>query len=193
MRRSLAAVAGMALFAMGGATSTELDPRGEGPAPRTTAPGQELSKVSFLLGRFTARSFVHTPEGKMGPITADINTDWGLDSTILITHYDATTTPLGPHRGLGVLTFDPEGKVYRYWWFDNWGQRSVREGGFVGDVLSLEGELRTSNGTQKQKLTWRKEGTGFEFRIFVDSGQGYGLFMEETATSVTAVKDGAVK
>ncbi|HKZ21900.1 MAG TPA: hypothetical protein VJ165_01715 [candidate division Zixibacteria bacterium] len=148
------------------------------PKPKFTS---ELRELSFLAGSFaTDITIKETPISKPGPGKGTIISQWGLDSTFLLLNVDEISLQ-GRYRWHGYLTYDKLEKKYRMWWFNNWGEASEYEGGFVRDTLVLEGEMQTPEKIMKLKLLWHKQGENLVWRVTGDFGEGYKPLSERIA------------
>jgi len=148
------------------------------PKPKFTS---ELRELSFLVGNFASDITIHdSPLSKPGPGKGTLISQWGLDSTFLLFNVDEIG-PEGRYRGHGYLTYDKLEKKYRMWWFNNCGEASEYEGGFVRDTLVLEGEMQTPEKIMKLKLLWHKQGDKVVLRVMADLGEGYKPLSERIA------------
>ena len=96
----------------------------------------ELKKLEFLVGNFTGDEKAFTEEGEV-PFKADIQSVWDLGGRYVRQNHESKLMGADWH-GLLLLTFDPDVKKYRAWWFDN-GVSVPMEmtGAFQGDALVL--------------------------------------------------------
>ena len=122
--------------------------QGQGRNPLTTA---EHLRLAFLVGRWEEQvSYTSAkPEENKGTGRWAANPALGLYLQI---RYEATS-PAGPYRAFGVMTWDRDAQVYRLWWFDD---------------AALVGEYR-GNFTDENNLVFLYsgliEGQGFRERI----------------------------
>lgn len=102
----------------------------------TNKSSAELKKLEFLVGNFAGdeKAFI---EGGEVPFTADIQSVWDLGGRYVRQSHESKLMGEDWH-GLLLLTFDPDIKKYRAWWFDNGASKPMEmTGAFEGDALVM--------------------------------------------------------
>jgi hypothetical protein len=146
--------------------------------------GTERGKLQFLVGTFITESSMPAkpslPKGGTGKGTLVIT--WALDSTFLFIEDQSVNSVFGQYKGHGVLGFDSHTQQFVLSMFNNFGDRPSYNGNFVGDTLILETKVPMPGGSFDQKLLWYKGNEEVKLRILNNSGKGFLLAIEQTAT-----------
>jgi hypothetical protein len=169
------------------ASGQEKAPPADTPAKETTA--QDVrSHLQFLIGNFTTTTII--PPGRMAPKgatgTGTSVLKWALDSMFVLIDEEGMNNVFGKYMGHGVLGFDMQSKEYVLSMFNNFGDRPSYKGSFVGDTLVLMTKVPMPGHPFDQKLMWYKDGDAVKLKVMNDTGKGFSLVTEESATKVEA-------
>jgi hypothetical protein len=130
----------LGLLALFVAASTALAQPPAGP-PK---PGPEHKRLGYFEGKWTAEGEQKAnPFGPAGKFTSNDSCEWIMDGFFLKCSGEGKD-PLGAVKGLGLLGYDAENKVYTYYGVDNRGMGVPGEG-------TLEGKTWTYTSTFKMK------------------------------------------
>lgn len=147
-------------------------------------PDTVRARLGFLVGSFATETKIQPnqqiPNGGTGKGTSVIA--WALDSMFLSIDQQGTNTIFGQYKGHGMLGYDQHAAQYVLSMFNNWGDRLVYAGAFVGDTLVLTTKVPMPGMTFDQKLLWYKAGEAIKLKVFNDIGKGPELALEETST-----------
>lgn len=138
------------------------------PAPRPVRPPAELKQLDFLLGTWDVTERYH--DGSTGKGTMIVQKRIGETALVLV--YRAKG-PRGVFDGHGVIRYDPDGGVFRFWWFDSLhpGAAFATSGRLDGDTLVLIGPIPPSS---QGRVIYRKLEDGkLEFSIAKNDGDGW--------------------
>ena len=90
-----------------------------GKAAEKPAPGPEHKKLAYFVGTWNTEGEAKpNPFMPGGTITSRDTCDWFEGGFAVVCHYDGKT-PAGPSKGLGILGYSAEEKVYTYYGLDN--------------------------------------------------------------------------
>jgi len=103
------------------------------------APPAEVKKLEFLAGNWSADQKVYMPGSTTAQTTsASVQCQWALQGRFMQYDYQSEFPDMGAMQGRLLLTYDPESKTYRSWWFDSmFSQSAVSEGNFEGSKLIM--------------------------------------------------------
>lgn len=132
MKRALMLLAAMAL-ACGQSVMAEMTKD----APK---PGQETQKLAVFAGDWTSEiEASESPFGPAGKYTVNEQAEWFPGSFFLISHSDCKG-PMGDSRGMSVMGYDPEKKVYTFHAIDSRGMSESATGTVAGDTWTWTNE-----------------------------------------------------
>jgi hypothetical protein len=136
----------LGLLALFAAASTALAQAPAGP-PK---PGPEHKRLSYLEGKWTTEGQQkENPFGLAGKFSSTDVCEWVLDGFFLKCTSEGKD-PVGTTKGLGLLGYDAENKVYTYYGADNRGFGVPGEGTLKGNVwtytysMKMKGKTITS-------------------------------------------------
>jgi hypothetical protein len=130
----------LGLLALFAAASTALAQAPAGP-PK---PGPELKRLSYFEGKWiTEGQQKENPFGPAGSFSSKDTCEWVLDGFFLKCTGEGKD-PVGSMKGIGLMGYDAENKIYTYYGADNRGM------GFGGDGM-LKGKVWTYTSSMKMK------------------------------------------
>ncbi len=123
--------------------------------PPTPAP--ELKKLDFLAGDWTTEgTFVPGPPGTPpSKFTATDHTEWMDGNFFLVSNSDANLEGMGKVKGLVIMGYDPDQKVYTYRSFNSMGQSEYSTGKVDGDTWTWTGDEHYGGMTMKGRVTMK--------------------------------------
>ena len=133
----------LALLALFGAASTAL---AQAPAA-PPKPGPEHKQLSYFEGKWTTEGEQKAnPFGPAGKFTSNDVCEWVLDGFFL----QCTSVgkdPVGSMKGIGLMGWDAENKVYIYFGADNRGFGGPGEGTLKGKVWTYTSSMKMKGKT----------------------------------------------
>lgn len=102
-------------------------------------PGPEHKRLGYFVGKWTSTGDMKaSPFGPAGKITGTDTCDWFEGGFTVVCHSQGTS-PAGPTKGIGIMGYDAEGKVYTYYGVDNTAMvmSSVPKGAIQGDTWTF--------------------------------------------------------
>ena len=153
---------------------------------QTPPAAKERAKLHFLVGSYTTETMIPpvpmAPKGATGKGTSVIT--WGLDSMFVLIDEESANSLFGTYKGHGVLGFDPQARQFELFMYNNFGDHPSYKGNFVGDTLVLQARVPMPGKPFDQKLLWYKDGDAVKLKVMNDTGKGFALAIEQTATPV---------
>ncbi len=157
--------------------------QGEMPYPKPV-PGAEMQKLYFQVGDWkVVEKHESMPGFSGGEGKAIIKARKGPGGLSVDTDYNGTG-PLGQYMGKGIVTWEAEEKVYRYFWFDNFQAGSlITTGRWEGNDLVFTGEMKMSG----QKFLFKQvytdiAPTSYTSKVYIDEGNQSMLVFTMKAT-----------
>ena len=128
----------LGLLALFLAASTALAQPPAGP-PK---PGPEHKRLSYFEGKWTAEGEQKAnPFGAAGKFTSKDTCDWVLDGFFLKCTSEGKD-PVGEMKGIGLMGYDAENKVYTYYGADSRGMGGPGEGTVKGKVWTFTSSMK---------------------------------------------------
>ena len=144
MRLRIGTLGLVALFA---AASTALA-QAPGGLPK---PGPEHKRLSYLEGKWTTEGQQkENPFGPAGKFSSNDVCEWVLDGFFLKCTGEGKD-PMGTTKGLGLLGYDPENKVYTYYGADSRGMGMGGEGTLAGKVWTYTSSMKMKDKVIKSR------------------------------------------
>ena len=151
-----------------------------GQAPK---PGPEHARLGYFVGKW--RSEGEAKPGPMGPggkMMSTDNCEWFEGRFSVICRYEGTS-PMGPTKGIGILGYNTEEKVYTYYGIDNSNMTmaTVPKGTVRGDTWSYTDEATFGGKKVKSRVTIKETSpTSYTFRMESQGPDGKWMPMVET-------------
>lgn len=111
-------------------------------APAAPKPGPEQQKLGYFVGHWTSEGDMKdSPMGPGGKLASDDKCEW-FEGKFAVICRSTGTSPMGPTKGLGILGYSSEEKVYTYFGVDNspMAQTTVPKGTVAGDTWTYADE-----------------------------------------------------
>ncbi len=105
-------------------------------AAQAPKPSPEHARLGYFVGKWTAEGEMKPgPMGPGGKMTSSDNCEW-FEGRFSVICRSEGTTPMGPTKSIGILSYSPEEKVYTYYGVDNSNMTmaSVPRGTLRGDT-----------------------------------------------------------
>lgn len=134
-------------------------------APR---PGPEHKRLGYFVGKWNADGEIKPgPMGPGGKMKSSDTCEWFEGQFSVICRYDGSG-PMGPSKGLGILGYNTEEKVYTYYGVDNTNMAmgSVPKGTVQGDTWTYTDESMMGGQKVKSRVTLKElSPTQYTFRM----------------------------
>src|SRR5512143_1975594 len=103
-------------------------------------PGPEHQKLGYFVGAWKMDADMKPgPMGPGGKMTGTSNCSW-FDGHYAVVCKDSSSGPMGPMKGMGILSYDREDKKYQYFGMDSMGMSEKAEGAVENDVWTYTNE-----------------------------------------------------
>jgi len=158
-------------------------------------PGPEHKKLGYFVGTWNLTGEMKPgPMGPGGKMTGTSNCSW-FDGGYAVVCKDSGKGPMGPMKGMGILTYDNEDKMYEYFGIDNMGMAEKAEGKVENDVWTYTSNEKMNGKAFKGRYTIsnvKPDGYDFKFETSED-GNAWSTMMEGKYAKAGAAKKAAAK
>jgi hypothetical protein len=127
-------------------------------APQKPTPGPEHKRLGYFVGRWKGEAEVkQNPFLPAGKHTSSDDCEW-FEGRFAVVCRNEAKTPMGPMKGLGLMTYSPEEKAYLYYGIDSSGMAmaAVSKGTVNGDTWVYMDESKLGDKMVKQRFTIRE-------------------------------------
>jgi hypothetical protein len=143
-----------------------------GQAPK---PGPEHQRLGYFVGKWTAEGEMKPgPMGPGGKFTSSDNCEWFEGRFAVVCHSEGKTA-MGPMKGIGILSYSPEEKVYTYAGVDNSGMTmtTIPRGTVQGDTWTYTDESMMGGKKVKTRVVIKElSPTAYTFRMEMQGPDG---------------------
>ena len=147
---SLSVLAAAALLAATIAAAQEKKPDAKPEGPK---PAPELDALSYFLGPWTSEGEMKPgPMGQGGPTKGREICRW-MPGRFFAGCMMETQGPTGLSQIQGIMGWDPEKKVYKWWVFDNVGRAETATGTLKDGTWTWTGESKLADKVYKTRYT----------------------------------------
>lgn len=144
MRMRIGTLGLLALFAV---ASTALA-QAPGGLPK---PGPDHKRLAYFEGKWTTEGQQkENPFGPAGKFSSKDTCEWILDGFFLKCASEGKD-PLGPMKGIGLMGYDAENKVYTYYGADSRGMGVGGDGALKGNVWTWTSTVKMKDKTVKSR------------------------------------------
>jgi hypothetical protein len=154
-----------------------------GQAPQASKPGPEHKRLGYFVGKWKAEGEVKPgPMGPGGKMISNDTCEWFEGKFSVVCRYEGSG-PMGPNKGLGILGYSTEEKVYTYYAVDNtnMGMATVPKGTIQGDTWTYTDEATFGGSKVKSRVTIKElSPTSHTFKLEVLGPDGNWMTMVET-------------
>ncbi|HEX2250087.1 MAG TPA: DUF1579 family protein [Gemmatimonadales bacterium] len=155
-------------------------------APGAQKPGPEHKRLGFFVGKWNTEGEMKPgPMGPGGKMKSTDTCEWFEGNYSVICRYEGSG-PMGPSKGIGILGYNPEEKVYTYYGVDNssMNMASVPKGRVKGDTWTYTDEGTMGGKKFKTRVTIREVSpTEQSFRMEMQGPDGkWATIMESKGT-----------
>lgn len=165
-RTCLAVICALALL-LGGRAFAE-----EGKAPK---PGPEHQRLAFFVGKWKAEgTMAENPFMPAGKFTSSDTCEW-FEGRFAVVCRSQGKGPTGPTKGLAIMSYSPEEKVYLYYGLDNspMAMAAVPRGTVEGDVWTYTDESKMGDQIVKSRYVIKQvDKRSYTFRYEMQGQDG---------------------
>jgi hypothetical protein len=154
-----------------------------GEAPK---PSPEHKKLGYFVGTWTSKGeMADNPFMPGGPFSSTDKCEWFEGGFSVVCHTEGKG-PMGPTKGLGIMTYSPEEKVYAYYGVDNtpMAMMSIPRGTIDGDTWTYLDESEMGGATVKSRYVLKVlSPTSYSFKWEMQAKDGsWQTIMNGTST-----------
>lgn len=144
-------------------------------AAQAPKPGPEHKRLGYFVGKWNAEGEMKPgPMGAGGKMKSSDTCEWFEGQFSVICRYEGTG-PMGPSKGIGILGYNTEDKVYTYYGVDNSNMTmaSVPKGTLRGDTWTYTDEGTMGGKKVKSRVTIKElSPTEYTFRMEMQGPDG---------------------
>jgi hypothetical protein len=158
-------------------------------APQKATPGPEHQRLGYFVGTWTSEGEMKPgPMGPGGKMTSRDVCEW-FEGRFAVICRSEGKGPTGPSKGLGILSYSQEEKVYIYYGTDSTGtmtMTSVPKGTVKGDTWTYNDEGMMGGQKVKSRVTIKElSPTSSTFKMEMQGADGkWTTLMESKQTKV---------
>jgi hypothetical protein len=157
-------------------------------AAQAPKPGPEHKRLGYFVGKWNADGEVKPgPMGAGGKMKSSDTCEWFEGQFSVICRYEGSG-PMGPSKGIGILGYNTEEKVYTYYGIDNSNMTmaSVPKGTLRGDTWTYLDEGTMGGQKYKSRVVIKElSPTSYTFRMEMQGPDGkWAPMMESKNTKV---------
>ncbi len=153
-------------------------------APQMPKPGPEVKKLDYFAGTWkTDGEAKPSPYGPGGKTSGTDHNEWMPGCFFLVTHSEFNT-PEGEAKGLAIMGYKADDKLYTYHEFDSTGETVSATGTVQGDTWTWQSEDKMGGKIVKGRYTVNvlsPTSYSFKFESASDTGE-WNTVMEGKAT-----------
>jgi hypothetical protein len=169
-------LAGLAVLVAAGAQASAAQ------AQQAPKAGPEHARLAYFVGKWRAEGDVKPgPMGPGGKMTSNDTCEWFEGKLSVICRYEGSG-PMGQSKGLGIMGYSTEEKVYTYYAVDNlMAMASVPKGTVRGATWTYTDEATFGGSKVKSRVTLKElSPTSHTFRLEIQGPDGKWMPMVET-------------
>jgi hypothetical protein len=152
-------------------------------APQPPKPGPEHAKLGYFVGKWTSEGQMKPgPMGPGGKITGADTCEW-FEGRFSVVCRSEGKSPMGPMKSLGIMSYNPEEKVYLYYGTDNTGMTmaNAAKGTVQGDTWTYTDESMMGGQKMKSRVTIKElSPTSYTFTMDMQGPDGKWVPMMES-------------
>lgn len=157
--------------------------------PPAAKPGPEHEKLGYFVGKWTSEGEMKpSPFGPGGKMTTTDTCEWFEGKFVVVCRSEGKS-PMGPVKGIALMSYSSEEKVYTYYGADNTGMTmaSVPRGTVQGDTWTYTDEQTMGGRKVKSRYTIKAQSpTAYTFTWETQGPDGKWVsVMEGKATKTT--------
>jgi len=143
--------------------------------PAAPKPAAEHQRLGYFVGQWSGEGEMKPgPMGPGGKMTSTDNCEW-FDGHFAVICHSEGKSPMGSFKGLGILSYSPEEKVYTYYSVDNAGMTmaTVPHGTVQGNTWTYTDDSMMGGKKVKSRVTIKEESpTAYTFTMEMQGPDG---------------------
>jgi hypothetical protein len=157
--------------------------------PQPPKPGPAHKRLAYFVGTWTAEGEAKaSPFGPAGKFSVKERNEWFTGGLFLVTHADEKG-PLGEVKGLSIMGYDPDQKVYTYYAINSAGMIEASKGTVSGDTWTWTSDTKAGGKMVKSRFTVKEVSpTSYNYKFETADGGNWTTIMEGTCNKVVAEK-----
>jgi len=158
-------------------------------SPQPPKPGPAHKRLAYFAGTWTAEGEMkESPFGPGGKFSIKERNEWFTGGLFLVTHADEKG-PLGDAKGLSIMGYDPDQKVYTYYAINSLGMAETAKGTVSGDTWTWTSDTKMGGKMVKGRYTGKEVSpTSYSFKFETMDGGKWTTIMEGTSNKVATEK-----
>jgi len=127
-------------------------------APTPPKPTEAHQRLGYFVGKWTNEGEMKPgPMGPGGKVSSIDTCEWFEGRFAVVCRYDGKG-PMGPMKGMGIISYSPEAKAYTYYAVDNSGMvmTTVPRGTVQGDTWTYQDESEMGGIKIKSRVTLKE-------------------------------------
>jgi hypothetical protein len=144
-------------------------------SPQPPKPGPEHQRLAYYVGKWSTEGKMESgPMGPGGKMTSVDTCEWFDGRYAVVCRYDSKS-PMGASKGLGIIGYSTEEKVYTYYGTDSTGMTmtSVSRGMVQGDTWTYTDESTMGGQKMKSRITIKElSPTAYTFKMEMQGPDG---------------------
>jgi len=174
----------VALLTLGGAAIAQ------GPQAQAPKPTPEHQRLGYFVGTWTTEGEMKPgPMGPGGKMTSKDRCEW-FEGRFAVVCHATGTTPMGPAKSIGILSYSSEEKVYTYYGIDNSGMvmTAAARGKVQDDTWTYTDEGMMGGQKYQSRVTIKPlSPTAYTFSMEMQGPDGkWAPFVEAKSTKAAA-------
>jgi hypothetical protein len=154
--------------------------------PAMPKPGPEHQRLAYYVGKWSTEGKMEpSPMGPGGKMTSIDTCEWFEGRFAVVCHYDGKT-PMGPSKGLGILSYNADEKVYTYYGTDSSGMTmtTIPRGTVQGDTWTYMDESMMGGQKMKTRVTIKElSPNAYTFKMEMQGPDGKWMPMMESKST----------
>lgn len=154
--------------------------------PAMPKPGPEHKRIGYFAGKWTGEANIkESPFGPAGKMTSTENNEWFPGGFFLVFHFEEKG-PLGEGKGLAVMGYNADEKVYTFTSFNSMGMADTSQGTVQGETWTWTGEPKMGGKPIKSRFIIKElSPTAYTFKWEISpDGQTWSTIAEGKSTKV---------
>ncbi len=154
--------------------------------PQMPKPGVEHKRLHYFVGKWNYEfNMKESSSGPAGKMTGTDRNEMMPGGFFIVMHSDGKGT-IGELKGLAIMGYNADDKVYTYSAFNNWGEVENSKGTVEGDTWTWTSESKMGGKLAKTKFTLKElSATSYTMRFEVQGEDGsWKEIMDGKATKV---------
>lgn len=123
-------------------------------APKAPKPGPDHKRLGYFVGKWTNEGDMKaSPFGPAGKFTATETWEWYTGGFAIVGNSMGTMAGLGEMKGMSMMAYNPETKVYSYSAINSMGETDYSTGTVKGKVWNWTGDSKKGGKSIKGTFT----------------------------------------